>query len=225
MEKIMSNKSTTHVSQGACFTLIELLIVIAIIAILTGMLLPALNKAKAATHEAKCSGNLKQIGLMTISYVDDYKEWLPYSYVSTAPADRTGWVGLFEYCGYLKSTKLTRSGRSVYNILICPGTETPFFSSDYAANGNLLSNAGIQYMKKMPQVQHPQRKMFFGDGGKNKNGKEKAFSTQWQFYIDGTENGLVLRHPKKLKLNAYMGDGHCEKLVKTQLNQTKFWYD
>ncbi len=58
-------------SEAKCFTLVELLIVIAIIAILAALLLPALNKARAAGHAAKCIGNLKQIATATALYADD----------------------------------------------------------------------------------------------------------------------------------------------------------
>jgi len=60
------------------FTLIELLVVIAIIAILAAILFPVFAKARAAARKASGLSNLKQLGLGTMMYTQDYDERFPY---------------------------------------------------------------------------------------------------------------------------------------------------
>ena len=93
-------------NQRKYFSLIELLIVVAILAILVGMLLPALRSARGKACDIQCLGNQKQIALLLNSYIDasdGVTPWLHGNPVEGA-TDKNKWIGPLVLMQYPKLT-------------------------------------------------------------------------------------------------------------------------
>jgi prepilin-type N-terminal cleavage/methylation domain-containing protein/prepilin-type processing-associated H-X9-DG protein len=92
--------SREKTAQG--FTLLELLVVIAVVTILAALLLPALNRAKASAKSTACKSNLRQIGIGLRLYLDDFDHYPSYDWTRA----------LLPYCGEQPTVLRCPSGRT-----------------------------------------------------------------------------------------------------------------
>jgi prepilin-type N-terminal cleavage/methylation domain-containing protein len=147
------------------FTLVELLVVMAIIAILIGLLLPAVQKVREAAQATSCRNHLKQLGLAFQNHHDQYGvfpsggwDWIyPPTYINgtpmVGPRQQAGWG--FQVLPFMEAESVWRAGAvaavgTPNAMFFCPsrrGPQTVTYADEYTPplTGTMVTHALCDY--------------------------------------------------------------------------------
>ena len=216
-------------------------VVIAIIAILAGMLLPALQKAKEKGKASSCMNNQKQIGTGTFNYVNDYEMFVPVSHsvgnssaaytplfiyysknyipheVINCPSAINGDVGGdLTYHGLFRTTLTTANYLWWY---VDYGYNIIGVGDDFCSNDPKAGAATVDKLKplKPGKMKNPSGKVLFADSGRI----TKEWRCYWTVDIKSNATGEgegMTKDKHNGAANVLRLDGHAEYVINPRAN-------
>ena len=209
------------------FTLIELLTVIAIIAILAGMLLPAVNRARGTAQQAACANNMRQLGLAEQNFAVDHKNRLPSCTLWSSYSDYNQVQCIWEYVGQKEDIFLCpndeHTGAGYIFNWIKVGTDELTFRNSYVVNGGVyywldqVSSSTLSYkewVKKLAPIANVDKPSSVMTQAESAKETSIRFASKTENH-DQFDRISTNAHGKKA--NFLYVDGHVESLATAEI--------
>jgi prepilin-type processing-associated H-X9-DG protein/prepilin-type N-terminal cleavage/methylation domain-containing protein len=237
-------------TQQQKFTLVEMLVVISIIAILAGMLLPALGKARNKARQISCTSNIKQVLMGMEFYGNDYNGVLPYCYDPLNGSQAWNYV-VYPYiyndlqaasgdnefmeknkllCPAMNTSRITQMGGDAKKVFTCYGMNPVAGGIKYWFSGTFIDSKKIIRTLRS-RVKNPSNVFLICEKEPGMtNGAYAAFNSAFSnFLSDNDGNALTAgvysrrlsgRHDRGCNFGFI--DGHVEYLKAQDISRTSY---
>ncbi|MFA6413660.1 MAG: type II secretion system protein [Syntrophales bacterium] len=204
------------VSRSVGFTLVELLVIIAIVGIMAALLFPSFSGISESFHSAKCISNLRQLGQAALQFSTDNDNYLPPAFWATGTNSSSV---LNPYLEDAPTRVLCPSARAItnraygINMALEAGHPPPWGENDHTF---------WRYSAcRISQLSKPTGIILFADSPPSGNNGTGSYIVNHDLPFMSARIGI--RHSGGKKFNASFVDGHAESLTANYAQTAGFW--